>query len=190
MMEERIKCVVVGDYSAGTTCLILSFINKWKRIPEYIPCSMEKELVRMEVDGRESIITLWPTACPPDYDSLRPLLYPDTDVFLVCFSLVDPESYENVYEKWYPELQRYSPHTPIVLVGTKHDLCGDHETLRNLRMEQCAPLTWHDGIRLSNDIGAFKYVEFSACNQTVLEHVFAEAVRAARAGNVTTKTKL
>ena len=40
--------------------------------------------------------------CPigqEDYDRLRPLSYPQTDVFLVCFSVVSPASFENVKEK-------------------------------------------------------------------------------------------
>lgn len=36
-----------------------------------------------------------------DYDRLRPLSYPQTDVFLVCFSVVSPSSFENVKEKVY-----------------------------------------------------------------------------------------
>lgn len=34
-----------------------------------------------------------------DYDRLRPLSYPQTDVFLVCFSVVAPSSFENIKEK-------------------------------------------------------------------------------------------
>lgn len=34
-----------------------------------------------------------------DYDRLRPLSYPQTDVFLVCFSVITPASFENVKEK-------------------------------------------------------------------------------------------
>ncbi len=34
-----------------------------------------------------------------DYDRLRPLSYPQTDVFLICFSLVSQPSYENVRSK-------------------------------------------------------------------------------------------
>jgi len=34
-----------------------------------------------------------------DYDRLRPLSYPQTDVFLICFSVVSPASYHNVKAK-------------------------------------------------------------------------------------------
>lgn len=34
-----------------------------------------------------------------DYDRLRPLSYPQTDIFLVCFSVTKPTSFENVKEK-------------------------------------------------------------------------------------------
>jgi len=34
-----------------------------------------------------------------DYDRLRPLSYPQTDVFLVCFALDNPSSLENVRAK-------------------------------------------------------------------------------------------
>lgn len=47
-------------------------------------------------------LTLCVLSLPPgqeDYDRLRPLSYPQTDVFLVCFSVVSPSSFENVKEK-------------------------------------------------------------------------------------------
>lgn len=39
-----------------------------------------------------------------DYDRLRPLSYPDTDVILMCFSVDSPDSLENIPEKWTPEV--------------------------------------------------------------------------------------
>ena len=51
------------------------------------------------IDGKTISLGLWDTAGQEDYDRLRPLSYPQTDVFLVCFSLVSPPSYENVRTK-------------------------------------------------------------------------------------------
>lgn len=56
------------------------------------------------VDGKTISLGLWDTAGQEDYDRLRPLSYPQTDVFLICFSLVSPPSYENVRTKVSPSL--------------------------------------------------------------------------------------
>ena len=53
----------------------------------------------MYLEDRTVRLQLWDTAGQEDYDRLRPLSYPQTDVFLVCFSLVSPPSYENVRTK-------------------------------------------------------------------------------------------
>lgn len=41
----------------------------------------------MVVDGVAVSLGLWDTAGQEDYDRLRPLSYPQTDVFLICFSV-------------------------------------------------------------------------------------------------------
>lgn len=58
-----------------------------------------------------------------DYDRLRPLSYPMTDVFLICFSVVNPASFQNVREEWVPELQEYAPSVPYLLIGTQVGCC-------------------------------------------------------------------
>ena len=83
----------------------------------------------VEVDGKAIALSLWDTAGQEDYDRLRPLSYPGTDVFLVCYSVVDPESFENVMKKWLPELKTNAQPVPVILVGTKLDLRGNEEYL-------------------------------------------------------------
>ena len=51
------------------------------------------------IGGEPYTLGLFDTAGQEDYDRLRPLSYPQTDVFLVCYSVVSPSSYENVKEK-------------------------------------------------------------------------------------------
>uniref|UniRef100_A0A8C8VLG2 Ras homolog family member J n=1 Tax=Pelusios castaneus TaxID=367368 RepID=A0A8C8VLG2_9SAUR len=41
------------------------------------------------------------------------------NVFLICFSVVNPASYHNVQEEWVPELKVSMPHVPYVLIGTQ-----------------------------------------------------------------------
>ena len=70
-------------------------------------------------DGQICNLSIIDTACSQYYDSVRLLAYPVTDVFLVCFSTVVPESLKNVSKKWVPEIQQHCPGTPFLLVGTR-----------------------------------------------------------------------
>lgn len=60
-----------------------------------------------------------------EFDKLRPLCYTSADVFMLCFSVVSPASFQNVPEKWVPEIRQHAPSAPLVLVGTQCDLRED-----------------------------------------------------------------
>jgi small GTP-binding protein len=76
-----------------------------------------------------------------EYDRLRPLSYANANVFLVCFSVTNPVSFENVTSKWYPEVIHFCPDVPQILVGTKLDLRGDQSTLEKLKSLQQSPIS-------------------------------------------------
>lgn len=57
-----------------------------------------------------------------DYDRLRPLSYPETDVILICYAIDVPASLNSVAKKWNEEISLYCDGVPKILVGCKADL--------------------------------------------------------------------
>ena len=100
------------------------------------------------------------------------------DVFLICFSLTSPASYENVRAKWFPEVSHHCPNTPIILVGTKLDLRDDKETIEKLKEKKLQPISIAQGLQMAKEISAVKHLECSALTQKGLKQVFDEAIRA------------
>jgi Ras-related C3 botulinum toxin substrate 1 len=158
------KVVVVGDGASGKTCLIMRMATG--RFPtDYVPTAFDNCNVTLSFKdtNKEPInIGLWDTAGPEDYDRLRPLSYPQTDIFLVCFSLISPSSFENVRAKWYPEVNHHCPGTRIVLVGTKADLKHDKEVKKRLADKGLAVIETYQAEALAKEIGAVAYVETSS----------------------------
>ena len=120
---------------------------------------------------------LWDTAGQEEYDRLRPLSYPNTDVFLVCFSLVNRASLDNVRHRWVLEVRLHCPGANVILVGLKSDLRNDPEVMRRLHEKIHAPISSDEGLQLASNIGAHRYVECSALTQKGLKTVYDEAVR-------------
>ena len=127
--------------------------------------------------GLETVLLcLFDTAGQEDYDRLRPLSYPGTDVFLVCFSVTSPDSFENIKELWIPELRQYCPNAPFILVGTQCDLRHDRHRLEALKRNKKKAVTFEDAQKLTRKVGALGYVECSALTREGVKNVFDEAV--------------
>ncbi|XP_063974709.1 ras-like GTP-binding protein RhoL [Diachasmimorpha longicaudata] len=163
-----IKITAVGDGMVGKTCLLITYVEK-KFPMEYVPTVFDNYSDNITVDGQEFNMILWDTAGQEDYERLRPLSYPNTDCFLLCFSISARSSFENVASKWYPEIKFHCPNVPIVLVGTKGDL-RHHTGVEVISPKECK--------KMKERIHATRYVECSAMNQENLQLVFTEAIRA------------
>lgn len=107
-----------------------------------------------------------------DYDRLRPLSYSNASVFLLCFAVTNRISFENIRDKWFPELRSYSPGIPFILVGTQVDRRPTSDASSNI-------VSQAEGVRLAKELEAVSYIECSALTREGLREVFVNAILAA-----------
>ena len=68
---------------------------------KYVPTVFENYITHKQHSrsGKTVELALWDTAGQEEYDRLRPLSYPETDLLFVCFAIDCPNSLENVMDK-------------------------------------------------------------------------------------------
>jgi GTPase SAR1 family protein len=86
-------------------------------------------------------------------------------VFLIAYSIGDPNSFENIKAKvlpfisfnviivhcqWVSELKHYWRHAPWILLGTKADLRTDEKTISELAARGQAPITTQQVLKRVN----------------------------------------
>ncbi|KAK5108991.1 hypothetical protein LTR62_007625 [Meristemomyces frigidus] len=170
------KFVVVGDGGCGKTCLLISYSQGY--FPEkYVPTVFENYITQVEHkrSGKGVALALWDTAGQEEYDRLRPLSYPETDLLFVCFAIDCPNSLENVLDKWYPEVLHFCPTTPIILCGLKSDLRHKRQCIELLKTQGLTPVTQIQGKAVATKMGAL-YMECSSKEMSGVHEIFDKAI--------------
>ncbi|KAF2303936.1 hypothetical protein GH714_024696 [Hevea brasiliensis] len=137
----------------------------------FVTPATSSQLANVSVDGNIVNLGLWDTAGQEDYSRLRPLSYRGADIFVLAFSLISRASYENVLKKWMPELRRFAPNVPIVLVDLREDrgYLADHMSSNVITSAQ--------GEELRKQIGAAAYIECSSKTQQNVKAIFDTAIK-------------
>ncbi|KAI9270406.1 small GTPase-binding protein [Phascolomyces articulosus] len=178
----RKKLVVVGDGGCGKTSLLV--VYQEGAFPEtYVPTVFENYIANVQLDNKVVELALWDTAGQEDYDRLRPLSYPETNVILICFAIDQPTSFKNVLDRWLPEVTHFCENVPKLLVGTKIDLREDQGRIAQLNALGHRLITSEEGDRLAKEIGA-RYYECSAKRNQYVKEVIEAATRTAMSGGI------
>ncbi|CAG7659093.1 unnamed protein product [Allacma fusca] len=174
-----VKCVLVGDNNVGKEPLLVSYIKNEFPSEEIFYNGYQKYSKSVTLGEAQINLTLWDTAADEEWNRVRTILYPQTNVILLCFSIDDPTSFQNIRKRWYREVKHHCPDIPKILVGTKLDLREDIANAEKLKAAKKDPITYSKGVSLAKTIGAVKYLECSALTQQGVECVFLQAIVAA-----------
>jgi len=175
-VQKVVKVGLVGDGTVGKTTLLMTYTTQ-AFIKDYVPTVFDNFSVIEDLDGTLVNIILWDTAGQEDYVGVRKICYDRTDLFLVCFSLVHPNSFHNVKSKWLPELKQYAPNTPFVLIGTKEDLLKDATVTKQLKDMGEEAISKSVGQKFAKECGAEMFLSCSGCSVESVNKCFQEAFK-------------
>ncbi|KAH8116428.1 small GTPase superfamily [Phellopilus nigrolimitatus] len=167
------KAVVCGDGACGKTSLLNVFTRGFFT-QVYEPTVFENYVQDLWVDDQLIELSLWDTAGQEEFDRLRSLSYAETHVILICFSVDNPTSLENVESKWIDEILEYCPGVKVPL---KCDLRDNQNVIERLARYNSQPVQYEEGLAVARRIRASRYLECSAKHNRGVTEVFSEAAR-------------
>ncbi|OAF71832.1 hypothetical protein A3Q56_00375 [Intoshia linei] len=165
------KLVVVGDGAVGKTSLLISFVNN-EYSDVYIPTVFDTFVTTIKIDKEVLQLSLWDTAGQEEYDRLRPLSYPNTDVILNVFSVELINSWKNIHEKWSFEIAHFCPTAIKLIAALKIDMRNNPEAIQHMATAKEAPLQTHHTKEMCTLINFDGYYECSAKTQEGVAEMF------------------
>nr|XP_022334152.1 rac-like GTP-binding protein ARAC7 [Crassostrea virginica] len=164
MMQKSIHCTVVGDGFVGKSSLVQKFINGTFN-QNYIATLKDDYMAKVSANG--DVFNLNVADIAGEHEDLSSIS--TSDIFIVCFSLVDDDSMNSVLSFWIPKIRAIAKHSPVVLVGTQSDL-------RDAGHSGHIPQS--EGRALAKSVRAEVYVECSAKSGSGVQDAFHSAVTA------------
>lgn len=80
-------------------------------------------------------ISLWDTSGSEEFDKLRPLFYPRTNAFIVCYDICDFSSFDSIITKWIYEIESHCPGLPLFFVGINGEKLDDFDEIEKIKMK-------------------------------------------------------
>jgi len=95
---QTIRCALIGDTATGKTVMVTSYATE-QFPPEYLPTFLDHYQATVMVEGNPLRLSIWDTSGQDEYKKLREFSYRKSDIFMICFAVIDPDSFRNVKEK-------------------------------------------------------------------------------------------
>ncbi|KAI7905185.1 YIL118Wp-like protein [Cokeromyces recurvatus] len=178
------KILVVGDGGCGKTCLLNVFTRG--HFPQmYEPTIYENYIHDIAINDKLSIeLSLWDTAGQEELDRLRVFSYDNTHAILVCYSINNRTSLDNIVNRWIHELQKECPQAKMILAALKCDLRSSSSSSSSSSTSTSTSNTnkiilYKEGLAVAKEMNAIRYFECSAKHNRGVQECFEQAAKIA-----------
>ena len=123
--NKTTKVVLIGDSGVGKTCIISRFISNEfeKELDSTDGASYGTKELYLPKLKKKIILDIWDTAGQERYKSLTKFFYKDAQIIIMVYDITKKNSFENLKNQWYKEIQELSEKNYILaIVGNKSDL--------------------------------------------------------------------
>ena len=118
------KVVLLGDSGVGKTCIISRYISGSfdKNITSTNGASYCSKMVKFEELGKNLLLDIWDTAGQEKYRSLTKFFYKDATIVILVYDITREDSFDNLKNYWYNQLQENCKNVVLGMAGNKCDL--------------------------------------------------------------------
>eukprot|EP01115_Flamella_aegyptia_P012751 TRINITY_DN64_c0_g3_i1.p1 TRINITY_DN64_c0_g3~~TRINITY_DN64_c0_g3_i1.p1 ORF type:complete len:192 (-),score=39.86 TRINITY_DN64_c0_g3_i1:229-804(-) len=164
MPSSFLRFVIVGSGGVGKSAITVQFTSN-RFVTEYDPTIEETYRRQVTVDDKSVMLEIMDTAGQEEYSTLREQFYVDGNGFIIVYSIVDKDTFNNV-TTFKRSIERVldDEYFPLVIVGNKCDLTNDRK------------VTYEHGSQLAEEFDC-KFFEASAKSGTNIEEIFIELAR-------------
>jgi Ras family protein A len=150
-MNSTLKIINVGDLSSGKTALFVTYKNR--KFPfEYVPCWFEIYTCRIPVNDQHVTLRLCDSAGIEDLDdSPKYDYYCGCDICMVCYKINNRNSFDNVKNKWIPEIKRLANNPIVLIIGLHSTSLDDDNDIRVITVDEAQILC--------QEVGADEFLE-------------------------------
>mmetsp|Transcript_5157 Transcript_5157/g.7847 ORF Transcript_5157/g.7847 Transcript_5157/m.7847 type:complete len:215 (-) Transcript_5157:149-793(-) len=176
--DVDVKCVILGDADSHKSDFMKELATE--ESPPNIKKdgkSMVLEAIKInaKIEGKQVCMALWDT---PDTHAARVRIFPGTDAYILCFSVVSHASLEKMRSEYYRDIMKHDRQAPIILVGTRVELREDKDVSVALAERSQLPISRRHAEDVAQELGAEAYFECSLKhNPKIITDVLGEAVR-------------
>ena len=119
---EEIKIILLGNCGVGKTNIIIRYVNNEFREDEIATLSSYYVTKKLIINDKKILLNIWDTAGQEKYMSVTKMLIQETDILILCYSIVDEVSFKKLDVWLNSVIEVIGDDFTLGILGNKSDL--------------------------------------------------------------------